>query len=68
MDWKLIENWNRIVHINDTVYHLGDFGSLWPLKYLNGKIILIQGNYEKKIFEENPTIINEYKNKFFNIY
>ena len=68
MDWKLIENWIRIVHINDTVYHLGDFGSLWPLKYLNGKIILIQGNYEKQIFEENPEMINEYKNKFFNIY
>ena len=68
MDWKLIENWNRIVHINDTVYHLGDFGSLWPLKYLNGKIILIQGNYEKKLFEENPAIYTEFKSKFFEIH
>ena len=68
MDWSLIQNWNKVVHINDTVYHLGDFGSLWPLKYLNGKIILIQGNYEKKIFEENPDIFNEYKNKFSEIY
>ena len=68
MDWKLIENWNKIVHRNDTVYHLGDFGSLWPLKYLNGKIILIQGNYEKKLFEENPTMLTEFKNKFSEIH
>ena len=53
MDWKLIENWNKIIHINDTVYHLGDFGSLWPLKYLNGKIILILGNYENLIYIMN---------------
>ena len=68
MDWKLIENWNRVVHINDIVYHLGDFGALWPLKYLNGKIILIQGNYEKKMIEENPKIITELENKFYKIY
>lgn len=68
MDWKIIENWNRIVHINDIVYHLGDFGDLWPMKYLNGKIILIQGNYEKKSFEENPKVFNEFKEKFSEIY
>ena len=68
MDWKLIENWNRVVHINDTVYHLGDFGSLWPLKYLNGKIILIQGNYEKKMIEENPIILDQLKNSFYEVY
>ena len=68
MDWKLIENWNKIIHINDTVYHLGDFGSLWPLQYLNGKIILILGNYEKKIIKENPNIYNELKNNFYKIY
>ena len=68
MDWKLIENWNRIVHVNDTVYHLGDFGDLWPMKCLNGKIILVQGNYEKKIIEENPAYLNELKNNFCEIY
>ena len=68
MDWKLIENWNKIVHVNDTVYHLGDFGSFWPMKYLNGKIILIQGNYEKKNWEENPKELNDVKKYFCEIY
>ena len=68
MDWKLIENWNKIVHVNDIVYHLGDFGSLWPLKYLNGNIKLIKGNYDKKIIEENPKMNDEFKNKFNEVY
>ena len=68
MDWNLIQNWNKVVHISDTVYHLGDFGSLWPMQYLNGKIILILGNYEKKFLEENSKAFNEYKNKFSEIY
>ena len=36
MNWKLIENWNKVVHPNDLVYHLGDFGDLWPIQYLVG--------------------------------
>lgn len=47
MDWTIIERWNRVVHPNDTVYHLGDFGELWPMQYLNGNIHLIEGNYER---------------------
>lgn len=68
MDWKLIENWNKVVHINDTVYHLGDFGSLWPKKYLNGNIILILGNYEKEDIEKNQMIYSELENKFDKVY
>ena len=61
MNWKIIENWNSNIHPNDTVYHLGDFGELWPIQYLNGKIILIKGNYENNEIEINKNI--EFKNK-----
>lgn len=49
MDAALIANWNSVVRPGDTVYHLGDFGSLESLRYLsqlNGKIIFLPGNYE----------------------
>ena len=57
MNWKIIENWNNRVHPNDKIYHLGDFGELWPVQYLNGEIFLIEGNYEKDEIIKN----NEYK-------
>lgn len=52
MDWGMIQKWNDKVKPGDKVYHLGDFGDLWPLQYLNGNITLILGNYEKKASEE----------------
>ena len=64
MNWKIIENWNNRVHPKDIVYHLGDFGELWPIKYLNGEIVLIEGNYEKDEINKNK----EYKNKLENIF
>ena len=49
MNTALVNNWNKIVSNEDTVYHLGDFGDPTFLKYLNGKIIyLIPGNYEDR--------------------
>ena len=53
MDQKIIENWNKTVDKNDLVYHLGDFGDFNQLKKLNGKIILILGNYEKDDMNAN---------------
>ena len=47
MDLEMISNWNKRIHPNDTVYHLGDFGNYDVLKCLNGKIKIIKGNYEK---------------------
>ena len=47
MNRALIRNWNSIVRPNDKVWHLGDFGDLDQVKYLNGKINLIFGNYEE---------------------
>lgn len=51
----MIENWNRVVEIGDTVYHLGDFafksnrGLERILDRLNGNIFLIKGNHEKAV-------------------
>ena len=68
MNWKIIENWNNRVHPNDKVYHLGDFGELWPFKYLNGEIFLIKGNYEKDEINKNPGYIKTLEKYFDKIY
>lgn len=74
MDKSIIKNWNKKVKKDDLVYHLGDFGDSNKVKKLNGKIILILGNYEKddmkKLFQNN---FKEYKKHllsfgFFNVY
>lgn len=57
-DAEIVRRWNQKVSKNDIVYHLGDFGNYDKIKELNGKVILICGNYEKadygkdKNFEE----------------
>lgn len=47
MGWKMVENWNKVVRPKDTVYHLGDFGDRSWIKYLNGQVRFLPGNYEK---------------------
>jgi calcineurin-like phosphoesterase family protein len=55
MDEMLIENWNKQVGTNDTVYHLGDFAFLpladtkAVLRRLNGNKHFIKGNHDKTI-------------------
>lgn len=56
MDWTMIQRWNDTVHPCDTVYHLGDFGDTSVLKYLNGYIYTIDGNYERDGKSPKPTI------------
>jgi calcineurin-like phosphoesterase family protein len=55
MNYKLIENWNNKVPHDGLVFHLGDFA--WGGGYegwkkireqLNGDIILIEGNHDRK--------------------
>lgn len=54
MDWQIVANWNKTVEENDTVYHLGDFGTPKVLRWLTGKSIkFLAGNYD------NPEIIYE---------
>jgi calcineurin-like phosphoesterase family protein len=51
MNAIMVENWNKAVKPNDVIYHLGNL--VWNpvageeiLKQLNGKIYLIQGDYD----------------------
>ena len=53
MDNYMIEQYNSLVQPNDICYHLGDFGDYEKVKYLNGKVILIMGNYEHTDCENN---------------
>jgi calcineurin-like phosphoesterase family protein len=48
MDKEIIRNWNYLVKPGDTVYHCGDFGDYSILNKLNGEVILIMGNHERK--------------------
>jgi len=54
MDEKLIENWNKTVTAEDTVYVLGDFSDYAEaekdagiLQKLNGTKILVMGNHDR---------------------
>lgn len=51
IDRLIIQNWNRRVKEEDTVYHLGDVAmskeKLKLMKELNGEKILIRGNYDE---------------------
>ena len=68
MNETLINNWNRVIGPDDTIFHLGDFafgGSyLWNnmLDRLNGHIYLIIGNHDRKNLRQG------YVQKFDGIY
>ena len=50
MNKTIINNWNNVVSIEDTVYHIGDFcfgNGENILNQLNGNINLISGNHDK---------------------
>lgn len=67
MDKNLIANWNEKITSQDTVYHLGDFGDLAALQYLNGKINLISGNYEQQQLQKNSRYIEDLQQSFAGI-
>ena len=52
MNKTLISNWNKVVGINDYVFHLGDFSvggaAEWTslIDCLNGRIFLVLGNHD----------------------
>jgi calcineurin-like phosphoesterase family protein len=52
MNGTLINAWNEMVGMNDTIYHLGDFffnksgNVLDYIEALNGNIILVRGNHD----------------------
>ena len=47
MNNGIIKIWNEQAGENDTIYHLGDFGNYEMIKRLNGKVVLVCGNYEE---------------------
>lgn len=78
MNNTIINNWNNIVKTDDVVYHLGDFclssdeGIKSIFNKLNGNIILIRGNHDRrpvkfyedigfKVLKNAPVILEEYK-------
>jgi calcineurin-like phosphoesterase family protein len=62
MDKTLVENWNRIVHRNDTVYIVGDFifrAKCTPDEYLSvlkGRKHLIIGNHDSKLLKNEEAM------------
>lgn len=68
-DQKLIENWNSVIGIDDTVFHLGDFcfggAPKWKeiINQLNGHIYLIRGNHDDKNLSAN--VINLFEGVFY---
>lgn len=54
MNWTMVERWNKVVSPESEVIHLGDFGDYKWARYLNGKIKLLYGNYERKEGEDIP--------------
>lgn len=53
MNEGIIQKWNAVVSPGDVVYHLGDFAmghkdNVNIRKRLNGKVILVKGNHDKK--------------------
>ena len=53
MNEVMIKNWNDRVALGDVVYHLGDFSmgpkeNVYIRRCLNGKLILVKGNHDRK--------------------
>jgi len=76
MNTCMLHNWNRVVGPDDTVIHLGDFSLMNPYmtvylcKMLNGQIILINGNHDRrtrKFWEQRAGILKWFKRpQYFN--
>lgn len=64
MNKALVDNWNKIVKPQDTVWHLGDFGDISFAKQLNGNINLILGNYELDAIAYNSQYLQDLQNTF----
>jgi calcineurin-like phosphoesterase family protein len=62
MDEDLIAKWNSRVGNGDLVYHLGDFAFRDVKRYrkrLNGSIILIRGNHDKRLTKQQQGVLFE---------
>lgn len=60
MDFIMAENWNSVIHPDDTVYYVGDLALHYTINEatelvhsLNGYKILIRGNHDDRLFRPN---------------
>ena len=60
MDAGMVKSWNDTVSPNSIVFHLGDFGDASFARLLNGRIILLYGNYER----DSNTNLNSFTQYF----
>ncbi len=68
MNAELIDRWNNTVTNDDTVYYLGDISVNEPyqwLKQLNGNIVLIRGNHDKRLKRTRMDKVIEYNGEKF---
>ena len=52
MDAHMVKQWNLHVLSSDTTYVLGDFGTYARMSKLNGRIVLLLGNYELRDIQQ----------------
>lgn len=72
MDMEMISNWNKIITMNDIVYHAGDFGDISTMKNILSdlnykKLILVMGNYDRKVEKEINEIVSTLKNRHIDV-
>lgn len=71
MNKTIIENWNKTVSKNDTVYILGDFAlgkdKLGYIKLLNGNKIFVKGNHDSNSLSHIRSMVIKFKGKFFEL-
>lgn len=66
MNDTIVKNWNRVVGEEDTVIHLGDFGTYQVVEKLNGNILLLCGNYEYTDIERHKSF-EEYRDRLLKL-
>jgi len=64
---EFVKRWNSVVNGKDIVYHLGDFGDYGFIKKLNGKVILICGNYEKSDMRKTGETFSQFKSRLIKL-
>jgi len=70
MDWKIVDQWNKMIGATDVVYHLGDTAlgdsTRWDniFKSLNGYKILVVGNHDRIFAGEKPRQREKWDEKF----
>lgn len=69
MHHELIERWNSVVGMKDTVHHLGDVAMSKPglsfLRYCNGRKVLIRGNHDIYSLKDYTAYFSDIRGCFY---